>query len=82
MATNTSIEVTVTLQHDGYKTRTVRGKSGSCAHNAQRAVERLGEKLFPDYQITTERLEFTSCGRVHSKWRITPGAPRAVQEGR
>jgi len=76
MATDTSIEVAVTLQHDGYRTRTVRGKSASCGHSAQRAVERLGEKLFPAYQIAVERLECRSFGRLHSKWRIIPGAPR------
>lgn len=73
MATNTSVEVSVHLDHSGYKTKTIRGKCGCCTYDAKLAVESLANKLFPDYQKTIERLQCTAVGRLHSKWLITPG---------
>jgi len=73
MATNTSVEVSVRLDHSGYKTTTVRGMCGCCTYDAQLAVVSLANKLFPDYHKTIERLQCTAVGRLHSKWLITPG---------
>lgn len=73
MATDTSVEVTVSSDHTGYKTKVVQGKRGCCTYDAKLAVERLADKLFPDYHKTIERLECTAVGRLHSKWRIVPG---------
>ncbi|CAD5107199.1 hypothetical protein [Zestomonas carbonaria] len=80
MATDTSIDVSVRMDSDGYKTATVRGKRASCTYNPEIAVERLGDKLFPEYHITIERLPCVAVGRMHSKWRITPGAPLNAAE--
>lgn len=73
MATNTSVEVSVRLDHSGYKTKTVRGMRGCCTYDARLAVESLANKLFPDYLKTIERLPCTAVGRLHSKWLISPG---------
>ena len=73
MATDTSIEVAVVLESDGFKTRTVRGKRASCTYDAKLAVERLADKLFPDFHKTIERMPCTAIGTLHSKWRISPG---------
>ncbi|PTS85519.1 hypothetical protein DBR00_07010 [Pseudomonas sp. HMWF032] len=75
MATDTSVEVTVTIDHAGYKTKVVQGKRGCCTYDAKLAVERLADKLFPDYHKSIERLECTPVGRLHSKWLIVPGEP-------
>lgn len=73
MATNTTVEVSVRLDHSGYKTKTIKGKSGSCTYDAKLAVERLADKLFPDFHKTIERLPCVSAGNLHSKWLIVPG---------
>lgn len=73
MATNINVEVSVRLNHSGYKTKTIQGKSGSCAYDAKLAVERLADKLFPDYHKTIERQECVAVGGLHSKWLIVPG---------
>ncbi|TBU75231.1 hypothetical protein [Phytopseudomonas daroniae] len=73
MATNTTVEVSVRLDHSGYKTNTIQGKSASCAYDAKLAVERLADKLFPDYHKTIERCDCVAVGRLHSKWLIVPG---------
>ncbi|MDT4861293.1 hypothetical protein FQZ97_958940 [compost metagenome] len=73
MATDTSIEVSVRLDHAGYKTATVHGKRASCTYDPQIAVKNLAAKLYPGYHTTVERLPFTPVNCIHSKWRITPG---------
>lgn len=75
MATNAHVEVTVCSDHAGYKTKVVQGRRGCCTYDAKLAVERLADKLFPDYHKTIERLECTAVGRLHSKWLIIPGEP-------
>lgn len=73
MATNTTLEVIVRLDHAGYKTKTIMGKTGACTYDAKLAVERLADKLFPDFHKTIERLSCVPTGNLHSKWLIVPG---------
>lgn len=67
------VEVSVRMDGDGYATNTVRGMRASCTYDAKLAVDRLADKLFPDYHKTIERMECTAIGRLHSKWLIVPG---------
>ncbi|PIA66158.1 hypothetical protein CDR19_25430 [Ectopseudomonas toyotomiensis] len=73
MATNTTVEVFVHLDHSGYRTKTIKGKKASCTYDAKLAVERLADKLFPDFHKTIERQPCSPVGRLHSKWLIVPG---------
>lgn len=73
MATNTKVEVIVRLDHAGYKTKAIKGKTGSCTYDAKLAVERLADKLFPDFHKTIERQACVPAGNLHSKWLIVPG---------
>lgn len=65
-------EIVVRLRHDGYETATVKGLRASCTWDAETAVGRLADKLFPLCQKTIERMECAQAGRLHSRWRVTP----------
>lgn len=67
------VEVSVRMEGSGYATSTVRGKRVSCTHCYEYPVRRLAEKLFPGRSASIERLACTAVGRLHSKWRISPG---------
>lgn len=67
------VQTRVKLQGDGYITSTIKGKRAGCAYDATLAVERLADKLFPNYHKTLQRLECVSIGNLHSKWLIVPG---------
>jgi hypothetical protein len=64
-----AVEFSVRLDHSGYKTSAVQGKTGACTYSDKLAAERLVEKLYPNQKYTLVSVPCTQVGTLYSKWR-------------